>query len=132
MKIRSAGAQLFPADGQTYIRKLTVAFRNFAKAPKNDIHIGTSTTTKTIIIIIIIIIIIRTVSPGVVARPRNANLQKTSDFSVVLHKKSLSFSRLQSFKGFKTKNNYTNRNFVRFPMISRWGGGGQYTAPPKT
>jgi len=37
------------------------------------------------------------------ARLRNANLQKTSDFSVVLHKKYPSFSLLQSSKGFKTK-----------------------------
>jgi hypothetical protein len=34
MKIRSAGAELFPTDGETDIRKLTVAIRNFAKAPK--------------------------------------------------------------------------------------------------
>jgi hypothetical protein len=39
MKIRSVGAELFHADGQTGrqtdITKLKVAFRNFAKAPKN-------------------------------------------------------------------------------------------------
>ena len=29
------GAEFFHADGQTYIRKLIVAFRNFANAPKN-------------------------------------------------------------------------------------------------
>jgi len=33
MKIRPVGAELFHADGQTYMMKLTVAFRNFAKAP---------------------------------------------------------------------------------------------------
>jgi hypothetical protein len=34
MKIRPVGADLFHADGQTYMPKLTVAFRNFANAPK--------------------------------------------------------------------------------------------------
>jgi hypothetical protein len=34
-KISPVGAQLFHADGQTYMTKLTVAFRNFAKAPKS-------------------------------------------------------------------------------------------------
>jgi len=34
MKIRSVGAQLFHADGQTYTTKLIVAFRNFAYTPK--------------------------------------------------------------------------------------------------
>jgi len=34
MKIRLVGADLFHADGQTHMRKLTVAFRIFAKAPK--------------------------------------------------------------------------------------------------
>jgi hypothetical protein len=29
------GAELFQADGQTDMTKLTVAFRNFANAPKN-------------------------------------------------------------------------------------------------
>ena len=36
MKIRPVGAELFHADGQTDWTKLTVAFRNFAKAPKNE------------------------------------------------------------------------------------------------
>jgi hypothetical protein len=39
MKIRSVGAELFHADGQTDMKKLTVACRNFANAPKVDIHI---------------------------------------------------------------------------------------------
>jgi hypothetical protein len=35
IKIRPAGAELFHADGQTDITKLTVAFHSSAKAPKN-------------------------------------------------------------------------------------------------
>jgi len=38
MKIRPQGAELFNADGQTGhtdMKKLTVAFRNFANVPKN-------------------------------------------------------------------------------------------------
>ena len=35
MKIRPVGAKLFHADGRTDMKKLTVAFRNFANAPKN-------------------------------------------------------------------------------------------------
>jgi len=39
MKIRTLGAQMFHAggltDGQTNMTKLTVAFRNFANAPKH-------------------------------------------------------------------------------------------------
>jgi hypothetical protein len=35
MKIRPVGAQLFHTDGQMHMTKLTVAFRNFVKAPKN-------------------------------------------------------------------------------------------------
>jgi len=38
MKIRPVGPEMFHADGrtdrQTYMMKLTVAFRNFANAPK--------------------------------------------------------------------------------------------------
>ena len=34
MKIRQVGAEFY-ADGQTYMTKLIVAFRNFANAPKN-------------------------------------------------------------------------------------------------
>jgi hypothetical protein len=34
MKIGSVGAELFYADGRTDMTKLTVAFRNFANAPK--------------------------------------------------------------------------------------------------
>jgi len=36
MKIRLVGADLFHADGSTDMRKLTVAFRIFAKAPKEE------------------------------------------------------------------------------------------------
>ena len=32
MTISPIGAQLYHADGQTYMTKLTVAFRNFAKS----------------------------------------------------------------------------------------------------
>jgi hypothetical protein len=35
MKIRPVGAELSHADGLTDVTKLTVAYRNFAKAPKN-------------------------------------------------------------------------------------------------
>jgi hypothetical protein len=35
MKIRPVGAEMFPADGQTDMTKLTAAFRNFANAPEN-------------------------------------------------------------------------------------------------
>ena len=34
MKICPVTAELFHADGQTYMKKLTVAFRNFVNAPK--------------------------------------------------------------------------------------------------
>jgi len=34
-KTRPAGAELFHADGQTHMRKLVFAFRNFAKAHKH-------------------------------------------------------------------------------------------------
>ena len=37
MKIRPMGADLFHADGQTDMPKLTIAFRNFANARKNSI-----------------------------------------------------------------------------------------------
>jgi hypothetical protein len=36
MKIRRAGAEMFHADRRTEMVKLTVAFRNFANAPKNQ------------------------------------------------------------------------------------------------
>ena len=39
MKIHPVGAELFHADRQTDTTKLTVAFRNFAKAPKNTISL---------------------------------------------------------------------------------------------
>jgi hypothetical protein len=35
MNIRPVGAKLFHADRRTDMTKLTVAFRNFANAPKN-------------------------------------------------------------------------------------------------
>jgi len=35
IKIRSVGAEMFHADGQTDVTKLIVAFRSFANAPKN-------------------------------------------------------------------------------------------------
>jgi len=35
MKIRPVGAELFHTDRQADVTKLTVAFRNFAKASKN-------------------------------------------------------------------------------------------------
>jgi hypothetical protein len=34
MKIRPVGAELFHADGRTFMTKLTVAFRNFLNKPK--------------------------------------------------------------------------------------------------
>ena len=37
MKIRPVAAELFHAGGRTDMTKLTVAFRNFANAPKNCI-----------------------------------------------------------------------------------------------
>jgi hypothetical protein len=39
MKIRPVGAELFHADGQTYMTKLVFAFRNFANAPKKAIKL---------------------------------------------------------------------------------------------
>jgi hypothetical protein len=35
MKISPVGAELFHTDGHTGTMKLTVAFRNFVKAPEN-------------------------------------------------------------------------------------------------
>jgi len=35
MKIRPVGAELFQAEGQAGMTNLKVAFRHFAKAPKN-------------------------------------------------------------------------------------------------
>ena len=46
MKFRPVGAELFHADGRTDMTKLTVAFRNFAKGPKNDL--GSSHPTNEI------------------------------------------------------------------------------------
>jgi len=36
VKIHPVGAELFQADRQTNMKKLVVAFRNFANAPKNN------------------------------------------------------------------------------------------------
>jgi hypothetical protein len=36
MKILPMAAELFDADGRTDMTKLTVAFRNFANAPKSE------------------------------------------------------------------------------------------------
>jgi len=36
MRSRSVGAEMFHADRQTDMTELTVAFRNFTNAPKND------------------------------------------------------------------------------------------------
>jgi hypothetical protein len=40
IKIRPVGAELFHADRRTDMPKLTVAFLNFANAPKNQTHLG--------------------------------------------------------------------------------------------
>jgi len=37
MKIRLMGVELFHADGRSDITKLIVAFRDFAKSPKNEL-----------------------------------------------------------------------------------------------
>ena len=46
MKIRPMGAELFPADRRThthtYMKKPTVAFRNFANSPQNLYYIAVS------------------------------------------------------------------------------------------
>ena len=51
MKIRRVGAELFHADrqpdGQTYVTKLIVAFRNFVMAPKSDLSYKTLFTSAT-------------------------------------------------------------------------------------
>lgn len=39
-KIRPLGAELFHADGQTDVTKLTAAFHNFANMPKKKPHSG--------------------------------------------------------------------------------------------
>ena len=38
--MRPVGAELFHADGRTDMTKLIVAFRSFAKAPKNSVSIA--------------------------------------------------------------------------------------------
>jgi hypothetical protein len=42
MKIRPVRAEFFPADGRTDRKQLTVAFRNFAGAPKNALVMSTA------------------------------------------------------------------------------------------
>ena len=42
MKIRPVEAELFHADGQTDMSKLIIAFRNYAKAPKIDLRLGST------------------------------------------------------------------------------------------
>jgi len=42
MKIRPVGDELFHADGQTGMTKLTVAFLNFANAPKKNVKFHSS------------------------------------------------------------------------------------------
>jgi len=44
MKIRSIGAELFHADGQTIMTKLTFAFRNFANVPTKTFTITVTCT----------------------------------------------------------------------------------------
>ena len=44
MKIRPAVAEMFHADRRTDITKLIVAFRNFAKAPKNALATAVTRT----------------------------------------------------------------------------------------
>jgi hypothetical protein len=46
IKIRQVGAELFHADGQMDMTKLTVAFRNFANAPKNCINLRCTLTSQ--------------------------------------------------------------------------------------
>jgi len=41
------GAELFHADGQTDMTKLTIVFRNFARAPKNRYLLITSGKAET-------------------------------------------------------------------------------------
>ena len=50
MKICLVGGELFHVDGQTDTTKLTVAFWNFANAPKNC---SSSTSSQTLVNIII-------------------------------------------------------------------------------
>jgi len=42
MKTRPVGAELFHADGQTDMTKLTVAFRSFANASNKTVNAGPS------------------------------------------------------------------------------------------
>ena len=43
MEIRPMAVELFHADGHTDITKLTLAFRNFAKAPQNVLKAAITT-----------------------------------------------------------------------------------------
>jgi hypothetical protein len=38
MKIRPVGAEMFHADGQTYMPQLIIAFRKLANAPKEVLY----------------------------------------------------------------------------------------------
>jgi hypothetical protein len=38
INIRPVGAKLFHADGRTDMTRLTVVFRKFVKAPKNELY----------------------------------------------------------------------------------------------
>jgi len=42
MKIRPVGAEFFHADRQKDMMQLIVAFRNCAKAPRNECYVGDS------------------------------------------------------------------------------------------
>ena len=44
MRIHLLEAEMFHADGQTDMSKLTEAFRNFTKEPKNNLFISVRTT----------------------------------------------------------------------------------------
>jgi phosphotransferase system IIB component len=46
MTIRAVGGESFHADGQTDMSKLTVAFRNFTKAPKKEQKTSNNTNLK--------------------------------------------------------------------------------------
>ena len=52
MKIRPVAAKLFRRDGQTDMTKLTVAFPNFAKVPKNSQEIPSSYETTRFITVL--------------------------------------------------------------------------------
>ena len=49
MKIRTVAAELFHADRQTDMTRITIAFRSFAKAPKKGLKRPTNVTDPTFI-----------------------------------------------------------------------------------